>query len=275
MGSGNPASDFNQTGLITASMLAASATFTSSVTAVKTSAYSANIGELVQGDPTLGTFTVTLPAISASNKGQAIIVKNAGTSTSGITVGKTGGNTIDGGTSTSIATAHGCVGFVSDGTSNWDIIDGTAAAFAATLALTTSGNGASLVGIYDVAALLTATTVETALAELVKYVPLNLADPGTGQAIPVTRSAYVGMTCAGTETGTLADPTFLGQRLILNLDTATSGTRTVTAASAINQTGNTKMAFAQARDCIVLEAIKVGGALKWTVSANDGVALST
>jgi len=34
------------------------------------------------------------------------------------------------------------------------------------------------------------------------------------------------------------------------------------------------MTFATAGDCIVLEAIKIGGAFRWQVVTNDGVALS-
>ena len=103
---------------------------------------------------------------------------------------------------------------------------------------------------------------------------IQISDPGTGQAIPVTASGYVGFTFNGSETNTLANPTFFGQRLILNADTATSGSRVVTAAARINQTGNTIMTFAAAGDCIVLEAIKIGGAFRWQVVSNDGVALS-
>lgn len=132
------------------------------------------------------------------------------------------------------------------------------------------------IAIADALNLITATNVEDALQELVKYQTLSLADPGTGVAIPVTRSAYVGLTIgsAGAETNSLAIPTFLGQQMILNADTVGTGTRAVTAAQAINQAGNTIMTFGAARDMIKLEAIKVGGALRWTVMANDGVALS-
>lgn len=148
-----------------------------------------------------------------------------------------------------------------------------AATLAALLAAT---GGGALVGILDSAGLLAAGTVEAALAEIVAYEAIALADPGTGQAIPVTRSATVDFTIgsAGAETNTLAVPTFEGQRLILNAATVGTGTRAVTCAQAINQAANTIMTFAQARDFIMLVAIKVGSALRWTVAANDGVALS-
>ncbi len=142
------------------------------------------------------------------------------------------------------------------------------------LASTANAKGASLVGVEDSAGLLTATTVEAALAELVKEIPLTLADPGTGVAIPVTRSATVNIVTAAAETNTLAIPTFVGQVLVLNMDTRSVGDRVVTSAQSINQAGNTIMTFGAARDCITLRGVKVGGALRWTVMGNDGVALS-
>lgn len=102
----------------------------------------------------------------------------------------------------------------------------------------------------------------------------TIADPGTGVAIPVTNSGSVAITTAAAETNTLADPAYMGQTLSLFCDTYAVGDRVVTAASRINQTGNTIMTFGAAGDYIKLEAITIGGALKWQVVANDGVALS-
>lgn len=102
----------------------------------------------------------------------------------------------------------------------------------------------------------------------------TIADPGTGAAIPVTTSGVVPIVTAGAETNTLAIPTFIGQWLVLTMDTRVGGDRVVTSAQSINQTGNTIMTFGAARDTIRLEAITVGGALRWYVAANDGVALS-
>lgn len=106
---------------------------------------------------------------------------------------------------------------------------------------------------------------------------LNVAnvipDPGTGAAIPVERSGTVAITTAGAETNTLAIPTFKGQRLSL-IDDTHVGNRVVTSAQAINQAGNTVMTFGAAADFIELVATTVGGALRWRVAANDGVALS-
>lgn len=139
---------------------------------------------------------------------------------------------------------------------------------------TANAKGASLVGIEDAATLITATTVETALAEFALKFPLTLADPGTGAAIPVTRSASVAITQNGAETNTLADPTFRGQVMVLFVDTDTSGARVVTAASRINQAGNTIITMTEVGDYIRLEAITIGAALKWQVVANDGCVLS-
>ncbi len=101
----------------------------------------------------------------------------------------------------------------------------------------------------------------------------GITDPGAAGAIPVDRSGQVKMVSAGAEARTIAIPTFVGQRIALIADTV-AGTITVTAAQAINQTGNTVMTFAQAADFIELVGATVAGALRWRVAANDGVALS-
>lgn len=142
------------------------------------------------------------------------------------------------------------------------------------LALTTNGNGASRIGIEDALGLITATTVENALAELVKYIPVPLADVGTGQAIPVTRSFSMAITQNGAETNTLAIPTFRGQIAEFWVDTDTSGARVITAAARINQANNTIITLTEVGDYIRLKAITIAGALRWQVVANDGAALS-
>jgi hypothetical protein len=96
----------------------------------------------------------------------------------------------------------------------------------------------------------------------------------TGAAIPVTHSGSLPITQNGAETNTLADPSYLGQTISIFVDTDTSGARVITAASRINQAGNTIMTLTEVGDFIKLEAITIGGALKWQVVANDGAALS-
>jgi hypothetical protein len=103
--------------------------------------------------------------------------------------------------------------------------------------------------------------------------PTAHADPGNAGAIPVTSSGQCALTSAGAETRTLAIPTFAGQRLLLHCDVYV-GNIVVTSAQAINQTGNTIMTFGAARDNCELVGITVGGALRWQVAYNDGVALS-
>lgn len=142
------------------------------------------------------------------------------------------------------------------------------------LASTANGDGASLVAIEDSGSLFAAANAEAALAELASRQLIEIADPGTAAAIPVTRSGIVSIVTAAAETNTLANPTFLGQRLILACDVRSVGDRVVTAAAAINDAGNTVMTFGAARDTIELLAIKVAGALRWQVIANAGVALS-
>lgn len=118
-----------------------------------------------------------------------------------------------------------------------------------------------------------ATEISDAIDNLSLYIPLPVADPGTGVAIPVTTSATINITTAAAETNTLAIPTFLGQVLILNMNVRAVGDRVITASQGINQAGNTVMTFGAARDCIVLRSVLVAGALRWQVVANDGVAL--
>lgn len=101
----------------------------------------------------------------------------------------------------------------------------------------------------------------------------TIADPGNAGAIPVTASGVCALTSAGAETRSLAIPTFMGQRLSLICDTYV-GNIVVTSAQAINQAGNTVLTFGAARDYIALEGVTVGGALRWQVLGNDGVALS-
>lgn len=120
-----------------------------------------------------------------------------------------------------------------------------------------------------------ATEVGDAVDLVTACTPVALADPGTTKAIPVDASYTINMTTgASGETNTLAIPTFIGQELVLNIDTFGGGSRVITSAAALNQAGNTVMTFGAARDTCLLKAIKIGGALRWQIYGNDGVALS-
>ena len=88
------------------------------VTTTKTGAYNANLGELVRCDPTAGAFTVTLPtAVGAT--GRRVSIKIIAASVNAVTVGTTGGQTIDGAaTDVLVSGARTFATFVSDG-ANW------------------------------------------------------------------------------------------------------------------------------------------------------------
>jgi hypothetical protein len=100
-----------------------------------------------------------------------------------------------------------------------------------------------------------------------------LSDPGDGGALPVGYFGNCAMTALGGATSrSIAAPSFVGQILCLSVAT-TGGTITVTASSAINQVGNTVMAFNSPEDSITLIGASVAGLLCWRVLANDGVTL--
>ncbi len=102
----------------------------------------------------------------------------------------------------------------------------------------------------------------------------TITDPGTGVAVPVTASGSVPITQNGAESNTVADPTFMGQTISFFVDTDTSGARTITFASRINQAANTIATMTEVGDFLKVEAITIAGALKWQVVANDGATLS-
>lgn len=108
----------------------------------------------------------------------------------------------------------------------------------------------------------------------VAKIKLQTIAAATGTAIPVTHSGSFPVTTAAAETNTLAIPTFLGQTLTIFVDTYAGGDRVITSAQRINQAGNTVITLGAVGDFIKLEAITIGGALRWQVIANDGAALS-
>lgn len=112
-----------------------------------------------------------------------------------------------------------------------------------------------------------AVTVENSLGAL-------RADPGNAGAIPVAYSGSVQIVTAAAETRTLADPTFVGQMLALSMKTD-AGDCVISAASAINQTGNNRITLNDAGDTIVLVGIESGANKRWRVMVNDGATLAT
>lgn len=103
----------------------------------------------------------------------------------------------------------------------------------------------------------------------------EMADPGNGKAIvPDRNRAVIHLVSAAAETRSLPDPTKSGQELTLTMLTD-GGDIVVTAASPINQTGNTIITFGAVQDTVVLKSMRDGAtAFRWTVIANDGGALS-
>ena len=137
-----------------------------------------------------------------------------------------------------------------------------------------SAPNAGAVSISDAGAYTSAATVEAALQELYPKAAVAITDPGNAGAIQVTRSGSVAITTAGAETRTLAIPGLAGITLAVSLDVRV-GDCVITAAAAINQTGNNTITLNTAGDTIVLIAVKVGGALVWRVVVNDGCSLTT
>lgn len=88
----------------------------SDVGAIRTTAYTAELDELVRCDPST-PFTVSLPT-AAGNAGRVVSVKNVTASTNTITIDPDGSETIDGAAAASISSSYGVASFMSDGT-NW------------------------------------------------------------------------------------------------------------------------------------------------------------
>ncbi len=159
----------------------------------------------------------------------------------------------------------------------WDSTGDPLGGTAGSGAFTTTAAGNSYAGRVLVDAAETDTTVNFDLrsTDVVNAGLANdIADPGDAGAIAVTRSGSCPLVSAGAETRTLAIPTFAGQQISLGFKTD-GGDITLTVASAVNQTGNNTLVFADAGDQIGLVAIENGAALAWRVVSNDGVALST
>lgn len=107
--------------------------------------------------------------------------------------------------------------------------------------------------------------------------PRQIRDPGDGGQITALSDAVVLLVSnhAGPgETRTLTDPIYPGQTLDLMFE-SDDGDVVITADSAVNQTGNTIMTFADGGDHLRLVGGRDGaGDLEWRVVANDGISLS-
>lgn len=93
-------------------------------------------------------------------------------------------------------------------------------------------------------------------------IPRKIADPGNAGAIPTRTSGTVALVTAAAETRTLAAPKFLGQEIMLFLDTD-GGDCVVTVSAAFNASNNTVLTFDDAKDYALLKAGSAGGTLRW------------
>ena len=115
--------------------------------------------------------------------------------------------------------------------------------------------------------------VEAAIAEMLPFIPVAIADPGDACAIPVTRTGVCPVTTTTAETRTLAIPSFIGQSITLTCDVYV-GDAVVTVAAAINQATNTVITLGSAGVNICLHGTQIGGSLVWRVHCNDGATFS-
>jgi hypothetical protein len=103
--------------------------------------------------------------------------------------------------------------------------------------------------------------------------PRQIDDPGDAGAISVNQPGYVQLVTTGAETRTLADPSYIGQVIDLFFYTD-GGACVITAASPINQTGNTTMTFEDVGDHLQLKGhYNPTDGWEWRVVVNDGVTL--
>jgi len=142
------------------------------------------------------------------------------------------------------------------------------------IADSSAAHAASAISGADAGGFTDETDVESMLQELYPKAAVAIADPGDAGAIPVTRSADVAISTADAETRTLAIPGLAGITLAISLD-VDGGDCVITAAAAINQTGNNTITMDDAGDTIVLKSVQVASALVWRVVVNDGCTLAT
>ena len=105
--------------------------------------------------------------------------------------------------------------------------------------------------------------------------PELIPDPGNAGAIDVSRSGYCELTSAAAETRTLADPVFRGQVIDI-VFISDGGDCVVTAASAVNQTGNNTITFTDVGEHTrLVGAYNATDGWEWKTIVNDGAALTT
>lgn len=90
------------------------------IIATQTSTYTAIPNSLVPYDTSGGAFTITLPS-AALSKGLGVVFKEAGASTTALTIQRAGSDTIEGGTSISATLSGARFSLFSDG-SDWIVM---------------------------------------------------------------------------------------------------------------------------------------------------------
>ena len=178
------------------------------------------------------------------------------------------GLTLTGGAASALTTSAGALTLTSAAAATWSTAAG-ALGIDAAAALNLGATNATAVNIGHSSVLATFSSKTAAGAAT-----NAITDPGNAGAIAVTANGVCNITTAGAETRTLAIPTYVGQELMIGLDTD-GGDCVITVASAINQTGNNTITLNDAGDNIFLKARTVGGTRRWSVVSNDGCTLST
>lgn len=102
----------------------------------------------------------------------------------------------------------------------------------------------------------------------------NIADPGHGNAIPVTFNGVCNMTSgASGQTRSIVAPTFEGQVINLTMDVDGGGDIVVTVSAAYDQTPHTTITFNDAGDWAQLVGVRIAGALRWRLVNQNGCTL--
>jgi len=160
----------------------------------------------------------------------------------------------------------------------WDAdgnpVDGTAG----TGCFTATSSGNTFAGWFVDAATDSAATAKIKLfgspsVTVQHYGGLNnlIADPGDGEAIPVTASGRVELVTEGAETRTLAAPTFGGQELQLGMKT--DGGNCVVTVTGCDD-GDT-VTFANTGEVVYLQAVAKAAAYVWRVIGDPDTIVST
>jgi len=105
--------------LIIDAAISSSSGFPKNIVSVSSN-YSANPGDFVECDTSLGGFTVTLP-LSASNAKATIVVKKISTDTHTLTIACSGSDTLDGNATSPVNIPQTAVESTADGITSWRI----------------------------------------------------------------------------------------------------------------------------------------------------------